>query len=605
MSSNDLPPLPPFTSEQMPPNWHRGAEIISTIFIHAQNVLKREIHDLFRIQFHRSMVINDAIPLLVAMEKSIDGREEEEVVVEWLEAVADQFGKLIGQLDDAEKLAVTGEDNLKIDTIEPVTVVRTGKPGRPCKVPNQHLLREAMQPGRRITKTLYASTIKVSTKTLSTYMKEFRIEAKFSTISDEDLDNIIREVQQTRPGTGRRYLAGHLASAGIKVQRERIRKSLARVDPIGQAIREKEATERRDYRVPRPNASWHIDGHHKLIRWGIVIHGIVDGFCRTIVGLQANRNNKASTVLEVFAEAVESWGWPSWVCGDRGGENRRVATVMIVKRGLNRGSFMWGTSMRNTRIERLWVEVGSRFARQWRAFFYRLERLHRLDVKNPSHLWLLHILFLDQIREDIGVFTQEWNSHPISGVGHEQSPKDMRLLGMIKHGVYNDEPSEEGDDDESYNSLAFEEEEADPSERYDWGGESEVEDGEEESESEWEDMTYASIDESCSAQYNHCPIKVPRHQDPFEDQLQLRADFLGSLERMNEVTVPRGWGVYNDEYSPGEGYPLNEEIPVSGKKRGKKLKVTLPPHVWHHRAKRWVRGVILMQASLEENNESE
>ena len=27
---------------------------------------------------------------------------------------------------------------------------------------------------------------------------------------------------------------------------------------------------------------WHIDSHHKLIRWGIVIHGMIDGFCQTV-----------------------------------------------------------------------------------------------------------------------------------------------------------------------------------------------------------------------------------------------------------------------------------------------------------------------------------
>jgi hypothetical protein len=27
---------------------------------------------------------------------------------------------------------------------------------------------------------------------------------------------------------------------------------------------------------------WHLDGHHKLIRWGIVIHGFVDGYSRLV-----------------------------------------------------------------------------------------------------------------------------------------------------------------------------------------------------------------------------------------------------------------------------------------------------------------------------------
>ena len=82
-----------------------------------------------------------------------------------------------------------------------------------------------------------------------------------------------------------------------------------------------------------------------------------------------------------------------------------------------------GRSTRNTRIERLWVEVGSQFARAWRAFFYRLETLHRLDPNNKIHLWLLHYLFLDAINEDCDIFRQHWNSHPISGMGHNESPR--------------------------------------------------------------------------------------------------------------------------------------------------------------------------------------
>ncbi|KAJ7580048.1 hypothetical protein C8J56DRAFT_795449, partial [Mycena floridula] len=36
------------------------------------------------------------------------------------------------------------------------------------------------------------------------------------------------------------------------------------------------------YSVPCPNALWHMDGHHKMIHWGVVIHGIIDGFDRTM-----------------------------------------------------------------------------------------------------------------------------------------------------------------------------------------------------------------------------------------------------------------------------------------------------------------------------------
>ncbi|RDX53979.1 hypothetical protein OH76DRAFT_1313617, partial [Lentinus brumalis] len=87
---------------------------------------------------------------------------------------------------------------------------------------------------------------------------------------------------------------------------------------------------------------------------------------------------------------------------------------MIRFRGANRASFMWGSSTRNTRIERMWVEVGSQFAYGWRAFFTRLERWHRLDPSNPAHLWLLHYLFLELINVDCKRFREDWNHHPIS-----------------------------------------------------------------------------------------------------------------------------------------------------------------------------------------------
>jgi hypothetical protein len=134
----------------------------------------------------------------------------------------------------------------------------------------------------------------------------------------------------------------------------------------------------------------------------------------------------------MFLDAIEEFGIPSRVRGDRGAENKDVSVLMILLRGLNRASFMWGSSTFNTRIERLWVEVGSQFARCWRAFFFRLEHLHLLDRKDPNHLWLLHHLFLDNINNDCKEFQGNWNSKPISGEGHDQSPN----VSLFLHPVY-------------------------------------------------------------------------------------------------------------------------------------------------------------------------
>jgi hypothetical protein len=59
--------------------------------------------------------------------------------------------------------------------------------------------------------------------------------------------------------------------------------------------------------------------------------------------MRASSNNRASTVLEVFLEAVEIYGFPSRMRGDRGGENIELATFMIMRNGPNRASFMWGS----------------------------------------------------------------------------------------------------------------------------------------------------------------------------------------------------------------------------------------------------------------------
>ena len=119
---------------------------------------------------------------------------------------------------------------------------------------------------------------------------------------------------------------------------------------------------RRTYNVPRPHAMSHMDGYHKLIRWGFVIHGLIDGYSRLvstrfsmqaivsdsvwlskITALRAHSDNRAGTVLKMFKRAERRYGLPSRVRGDRGGENIKVAVYIIIRRGRHRGSFIWGT----------------------------------------------------------------------------------------------------------------------------------------------------------------------------------------------------------------------------------------------------------------------
>ena len=86
-------------------------------------------------------------------------------------------------------------------------------------------------------------------------------------ISDDQLDVKVREITQDNQFLGQRLVQGMLAAEGIKVQRQRVADSLIRVDEAAVAMRWCRAIHRRVYQVAGPNALWHIDGNHKLIRY--------------------------------------------------------------------------------------------------------------------------------------------------------------------------------------------------------------------------------------------------------------------------------------------------------------------------------------------------
>lgn len=139
-----------------------------------------------------------------------------------------------------------------------------------------------MAPQRNISVSKLARTLKMDRHTLSYYMKLYGVQRKFADLSNMDLDRLVRTFKTDKPESGIRYLVGFLRKHGLRVQKRRVHQSIRRVDGLGSTLRQRAAIRHRKYTSPRPNALWHCDGHHKLIHYGFVIHGFVDGYCRTV-----------------------------------------------------------------------------------------------------------------------------------------------------------------------------------------------------------------------------------------------------------------------------------------------------------------------------------
>ena len=146
-------------------------------------------------------------------------------------------------------------------------------PGRPSAILNLEdveLLRRLHFTWCRI-----AEILGVSRSTLYRKIEEEGLsqDLTYTDITDAELDLQIQAIKKVHPNDGERLMIGHLRSNGIRVPRCRVRASIHRVDPVNTVIRRRVTVRKRVYYAEGPNSVWHIDGHHKLIRWRFVTHG--------------------------------------------------------------------------------------------------------------------------------------------------------------------------------------------------------------------------------------------------------------------------------------------------------------------------------------------
>jgi len=239
------------------------------------------------------------------------------------------------------------------------------------------------------------------------------------------------------------YLFGVL---NVQVARKRLRAAIRRVN--GDALQQRreqfgKKIIRREYKVGGPHRLWHVDGMHKLIRYGFIVHGCVDGFSRLVVWMRISTNNRATTQLSYFKAAMSELKiTPSRMRGDLGGENILMADEIIALRGLDRGSFIFGLSRNNVRIERHWRDLRRAFTQFWMTFLRQLERERLLCIDDDHHLFVVQYLYASRMQREVDEHRKAYNNHKLSTERH-YTP--LQLCELYKDTI-KDDPIGVGDD---------------------------------------------------------------------------------------------------------------------------------------------------------------